>query len=336
MPQPSWQAFQKELEISEGQALVVLPVVYYFFAWGIYEATAWLSWLTIPVAIAVALLLVAVILTALSELSLHVKRADTATQTLRAASQGRIELKGTLLPVDGKALTSPLYGIPCVSYDAGFTAVRRTTGKTTADTTGRVALREKVVADAVLLSDGVDEAFLPLNDVHRYHTQVELDRCDAPTDLLRADLRDQIGHDQIGRDGWRVAARTETIIPCDKPVLVNAFFITLTTADSYLAAEAKHLGKPPPEPKALENSPKETLWRAYCQRRQEESGAAHPVTVNALLPNRGLTEIGIVRERDATWQNTVKVVGMAVVLAPATLYLFLRLTGIIGRWDPLF
>ncbi|KJS40013.1 MAG: hypothetical protein VR70_06395 [Rhodospirillaceae bacterium BRH_c57] len=323
MPQPSWQAFQKEAEIDESLAFVLMPVVYYFFAWGIYEVTAWLSWLTIPVALAVALLLVMLIAITISELSLHVKRADTATQTLRAAAQGRIELKGTLLPVGGEALTSPLYGIPCVSYDAEFTAVR--------GTTERVTLREKVFPAAVLLTDGVDEVFLPMDEKNRLNIEVELYRDDAPTGLLRADLREQ-----VGGTGWRFAARKEVVVPCGKPVLVNTFYQTLTTADSYLAAEAKHLGKPPPEPKTLEDSPKETLWRDYCQRRQEASGAAHPVVVNTLLPDRDLTDISIVRERDADWRNTVKIVSMALALVPGALYLFLRLTGIIDRWDPLF
>lgn len=323
MTDRAWEALRRPVDSTERMGFALLPIVYSFIAWGLVELAVWMPWLTVPLFLAAGFLLYVLGHIVVHQIGLHVRRADTATQTLRAASQGRIEVKGTLRPVTGTPLISPLYGIPCAAYTAEFTAVR--------SRQERVTLKEEVFPEAVLLSDGDAEAFLPLEEIHRFHTEVELSRPDAPLDWLRADLREQ-----IDGPGWQVVQRAETLIPCDKVMQVNAVFHTQSTADSYLDAEARHLGKAPPPPETREHHPTETLWREYCRRREADAGGDHPVAVDALLSISLMKGIGIVRARDANVRDTAKTIGMALVFLPGALYLFLRLALEIHDWTPLF
>ncbi|MGC2856187.1 hypothetical protein ACM64Y_12000 [Novispirillum sp. DQ9] len=319
-----WRTLLRKKERSEvvmGYA-TVMPVSG-AVAWGLWALAGWLEWLYWPVLILAGFTFHVFIAVAVNALRMQVKRADTATQTLRAASQGRIELIGTVRPIEG-TLVSPLYGVPCVAFNAWFSA-RDASGEL-------VTAREKVLPAAVLLTDGDREAFLPVHEADEVAMRVELAQLDASRELLRQDIREELG------DGGKISARLEEVVPADKPMQVNGVFRTLSSGDSYRTVVNAHVGLIPPTEEELEKDAVEQAWRRFCRRREAEAGGAGPVPVpvDAILPVTHFKGIGIVRVADADWRLAADVVANMVMFAVPFGYLLLRLLDLTGPLPLLF
>lgn len=298
----------------------IIPVVCGMLAWGLWALTEWWALLYWPVVILAGLLLFISISLVATELLMQVKRADTATQTLRAASQGRIEVIGTVRPIEAP-LVSPLYGVPCVAFNAWFR------GK---DASGQlVEVREKTLPDAVVLTDGVTEAFLPIGAPHETAIRAALARLDAPHDWLRQDIREALGEDGT------ILIRTEEVIPCDKPLQVNGVFRTLSSRDSYRTIVNAHVDFPPPLPENLAKDAVELAWKAFCQRCEAAAGGKE-VPVDAILPVTHIKGIGIVRVKDADWRYALDSIATTILIEAPFAYLFARLLDVVEPLPLLF
>lgn len=327
-PPRHWRTLLRKktrLEVVLGHALI--PPLGGVVAWGLWGLAGWWEWLYWPVLILAGFTFHVFLAVAVNALRMQVKRTDTATQTLRAASQGRIEVIGTVRPIEG-TLVSPLYGVPCVAFKAWFTAL---------DAKGElVSVRDKVLPAAVLLTDGLREAFLPVHQADEVSMRVELTQLDAPRDLLRQDIREALG------EGGTISERLEDVIPTDKPMQVNGVFRTLSSGDSYRTVVNAHVGLHPPTAEDLEKDAVEQVWRTYCRRREAEAeagGAAPvpgPVPVDAILPVTHFKGIGIVRVADADWRHAADVVFNMALFAVPFGYLLLRLLDLTGPLPLLF
>jgi len=326
-PPPAWKKFQTQTPLW-GYILVyaLAPVVYFLIAWGVYAIGSLdrrLYWVVMPTLGVFVFLCIGVIFVAIR---FHIKRTDTATQTLRSASQGRVELIGTLKPLD-EPVVSPLYGISCVAWWFTLMATPRQWPEGQSRPAD-LSIRESHMPAAVLLTDGENDAFLPFDNMFRDDTQVMLNKLDAPHDLMRQDLRILTQEEE-----WKITHRSEDLIPCDKPLQLNCVFRTLSSRDSYLEACYDQTNFLPPTPQELENSPLEQAWRAYCACREaaaeKQSGIGGPMRVDAILPITSLKPISLVRPVDAGGMAAWRIIhSMVLALLPAV-YALLRLSDII-------
>lgn len=296
---------------------VVVPLVFGLLCWAGWALVGWLAWLHWPVVVVNAVLLGLFLSVVFNTARMQVKRVDTATQTLRAASQGQIEVIGTISPI-GALRASPLYGVPCVAFKSWLTAYPAT-GKP-------FRLEETWLPPAVILTDGSREAFLPVHAGDEPDMHAVLHTPQAPRDLLREDVRENVGSD------WRITERREHVIPPDAPMQVNAVFRTVSSHDSYRATVNAHVGLPPPTAEALETCPVEAAWRTYCRHRETIAGTAGPVAVDAFLPVTLYKDIGIVRVADSRWLYALDQMVTVLLASLPLFYLLLRLLGVI---DPL-
>lgn len=300
----AWERLKKRNEGELVWGLLLSPIVYVLLVVGILELVDWAGWLRWPVAILLGLLVLMIAAVLVEQVRVHAKRTDTATQSIRSASQGRIELVGTLKPVGGEVL-SPLYGVPCVSWVAKLTA--------TAEARPAVRFSDSMNPAAVLLTDGEGaEVFLPFPNDSVPAMEIEIERPDEPISLLREDLRRQ-------SDGTTIAQRFESLVPCGKPMQANAVFRTLSSADSYLKAVCAHRKQPEPAERDLQEDKVEQAWRSYCRHREEVAGAV-PVPVDVLLPLGEIGGVRVVRQTFASWRETATIVYLAVTLGVACVF----------------
>ncbi|KJS36941.1 MAG: hypothetical protein VR70_13350 [Rhodospirillaceae bacterium BRH_c57] len=305
---------------------VFLPVSMALIAWGLFALVDWLPILRIPMIVLVAIIILLTIQITNNQVQIQIKRADTATQTLRAASQGKIELVGTVRPID-KPLFSPVYGVSCVSYRSSI-AFRPANPAPDGEP---IFYSDSHWPAAVLLTDGRHDMFMPFSDVGKSSMEVMLQQADAPLEWLRADLRERLA----GND-WTVTLRDEHVIPSDKPLKVNAVLRTLTSRDSYLETRARHLDLLPPQPEDLETDEIELAWRAHCNRREEAAGTGEAVPVDALLPLSVVKVLPYACVADADWRQTTLHLVFNAVVGAASAYLIARLLGATGPWAVLF
>lgn len=337
-PPPAWEAFRHQFPLwGDIVGYILAPVVFILMAWGGYAVGSWgglaywIVMLTVGGFVFICLLVIA------TEIRFHIKRSDTATQTLRAASQGRVELIGTIRPLDGPVI-SPLYGVSCAAFWSRIIAKPRQWPE--GWPAGRakpadVYMQDKYVPAAVLLTDGKAEAFVPYSDTFRGDSDVRLDKLDAPHDLLREDVRASVAEGE-----WEITHRTEYVIPCDTPLQLNGLFRTLSSRDSYLEVVNKHTDILPPTPEQLETSPLEQAWRAYCARREaaamENGGSTEAAPVDAILPITNYKRISLVRPADAGGWAAWRTIHIMVMFIVPSVYVLLRLPDLIEPLPFLF
>lgn len=330
-----WRAMMRPPSLKDALAnLILIPPLFLPVAWGLYALVDWLPGLYWAVVIAVGCVLLLFFGALSVELATHIKRRDTATQTLRAASQGRIEVIGTLRRT-ADHLVSPLYGVDCIGYSARFDA-RPVPPPGTATTTGGkrrdvILFSESSFPPAVLMVDGPAEAFLSFEGVHRHGTEIELLHPEAPRDLLRADIRDRL----VDGD-WTITLRQEALIPTDMPIQLNGVFRTLSSQDSYLEAVRKQTGLRAPTKEELDASPVEQAWRTYCARREDAAGTSGPVPVDAVVPITDFKRHALVRVTDAGGRASAKIAAILVLMLLPFLYLALRLLDVMKPLPLLF
>lgn len=330
-----WEDLRREDSmILKSLAYPAVPLVILPLPWLMHAVAGWATWLYwTMVVVAVGMLLISVGVIR-QEIRFHIKRRDTATQTLRAASQGRIEVIGTLRTIDGPPLISPLYGIPCVAYWSCFIAESKTK-TSSAKKPDPIHVTAKQPPPAVLLGDGAAEVFVPFKDSFRVDTEVPLDQTTAPATLLRPDLQAS-----LAAGDWTITVRREDVVPVDKPVQVNGLFRTLTSRDSYTTVVAAHTNLLPPTTEQLESDPVEQAWRTYCARREAEAGQSGPesapVPVNAILPITHFTAYSMVRVSDAGGWATARMSFVLVLMSLPFAYLLARLMGWLEPLWPLF
>lgn len=301
-----WERLEKKSN-DELLGHLMSPPFYGFIAWGIYELVDWASWLHWPVVIMLILMLMAFVAIPFYELKVQAIRADTATQKLRSASQGRIELVGTLLPLEGEIL-SPLYSVPCVAWRSTFTAWPERRQGEPRPLKPPIDFKDSHVPAAVLLSDGEASAFIPLYENQSALLEVEIDSLDEPKALLRNDLRQPL---EAGR--LTIGSRNESVIPCGKPMQVNATLATLSSDQSYQQAVRRRQNLPEFTPEELEKDPVENAWRSYCLSREEAGGTPGiPVQVDAIVPtaDNGIIELSSVRR--SGWRDTFAIIWLSI------------------------
>lgn len=289
-------------------------------AWAIHAVVLWQDFLRGPVALIVLGFNVLLVLVVIMTIRTEIKRRDTATQSIRAASQGRIELVGMVRAV-GEPLVSPLYGVKCIAYRSVFRADSEISfkdaikGKPTPDP---VTFSEEVFQPAFLLTDGKAEVFVPLERGNFSSTEILLDKDDEPLDTIRSDVAAHL------QPRMTVTSRGENVIPVGKLVMVNGVFRTLSSEDSYQRVSARHREIMEPSDEGLAHDPVEQAWLAHCRRKAAEAGGG-VVQIDVVLPITHFLGLPVVRATEPSWRTAVKdVATMLVVLIPGA-YLAARL-----------
>jgi len=252
-----------------------------------------LRWATGVLAIGVVVMCVVPLVT---RLRVEIKRADTATQTIRAASQGRIELVGRVAAI-GEPAGSPLFDVPAVSWWSSLDcfvdvpAVRAAPdGRQDLSGVTFTETRER----SFLLSDGDRAVFVPFDLRHRFDASEQLADIEAPFELLRRDILDRIA-------GRPVHARTreETVVPIGMAVQANGVLRTFLSSDPYMPEYARRTGAKPPTEAELGRHPIEADWREFC-RAEEARRGGDPVPVDALLPLSARKRVPVTRHVHAS------------------------------------
>lgn len=289
-------------------------------AWGIHELVLWQEFLRGPVALVLMAFNAFLVLIVVMTIRTEAKRRDTATQTIRSASQGKIELVGMVEAVE-EPLVSPLYGVECIAYRSGFQAVPEVSlkealaGKTSLDA---VTFSEEVFAPAFLLTDGRAEVFVPFERHNFGSTEVLLVAEDEPHDTIRADVAERL------RPSMTITSRDENVVPVGKQVMVNGVFRTLSSEDSYVRVAARHREIMEPSDEELARDPVEQAWIAYCHHKAADAGGA-VVPVDALLPVTHFIGLPVVRATEPSWRDAVKQTAIMLVVLIPGLYLAARL-----------
>lgn len=311
----AWERLRKRNEAELVWGVVFSPFIYFLLGLGILELVEWAGWLRWPMIILLVLLLLVLMIGVVQQVRVHVKRADTATQSIRAASQGRIELIGTLKPIEGEVI-SPLYAVPCVSWVSKLSAAAELRPAEKIADRPVVRFSDSLSPPAVLLTDGEGaEVFLPFLDENVQGMEIEIERPDEPRSLLREDLRKQ-----MEMRTFVIGTRFESLVPCGKPMQANAVFSTLSSTDSYFKAVQARRKLPEPSEEQLLEDKVEQAWRRYCRAREEKAGAA-PVPVNALLPLDEIGGVRVVRQSFASWRETALVISMMLILGAASVFM---------------
>ncbi len=294
--QMEWERLEKKSS-DMAVGLLLSPPFYALVAWGIFELVEWATWLYWPVLVVLVVMLMAFVAMPIYQIKLHATRADTAPQKLRSASQGRIELVGTLLPLEGEIL-SPLYSVPCVAWRSRFTAWAEQRHGQPRPVAPAIDFKESDLPAAVLLSDGEASAFIPLYKSATGLLEVEIDARDEPKELLRMDLRQPV---EAGR--LNIGDRSEVVIPCGKRMQVNATLITLSSDQSYQQAVRRRLNLPELTPDALEKDAIENAWLSHCRGKEEAAGT--PVQVDAIVPTSHVGDLHLAAVRYVGWRETL-------------------------------
>lgn len=311
----AWERLRKRNESDLVMGVLLSPFAYFLLGLGILALVEWAGWLRWPMIILLGVLFLAAMTGFVQQVRVHMKRADTATQSIRAASQGRIELIGTLKSLEGEVI-SPLYAVPCVSWLSRLSASAELLPSEKIADRPVVRFSESMSPPAVLLTDGEGaEVFLPFLDENVQGMEIEIDRPDEPRSLLREDLRKQ-----MEMRTFVIGKRLESLVPCGKLMQANAVLSTLSSTDSYLRAVHARRKLPEPSEEQLRDDKVEQAWRRYCRAREEKAGAA-PVPVNALLPLDEIGGVRIVRQTFASWRETAFIIGMMVMLGAACAFM---------------
>lgn len=327
-------------DLQQGHSLAFDLLVYcglsagfMLLAWGVHALVTWQDALRWPVVIGVLMFDALLVLAVVTIIRAEVKRRDTGTQSIRSASQGRIELVGMVQAV-GEPMISPLYGVPCVAYRSSFEAFKPETapvgdagkGKAAADP---LSFFEEMAAPAFLLTDGIREVFVPLEAFHLSGVEIVLNKDDEPLDTLRPDVAERLLPDMT------ITNRDEDVVPIGKLVMANGVFRTFSSGDSYTRAAARHRGIEEPSDEALAGDPVETRWRAHCRRKEAAAGSS-PVRVDALLPVSHFLGLPVVRANEPSWREAVKQTAMMLVVLVPGLYLAVRLLDVMSPLPLLF
>lgn len=273
-----------------------------------------LRWPAGALAVGVVVLCVVPVVT---RLRVEIKRADTATQTIRAASQGRIELVGRVAAI-GEPVGSPLFDVPAVSWWSSLDAfVDVRAARAAAD--GAPDLKGVIFTEtrerSFLVSDGDRAVFVPFDVRHRFDVSEQLADLEAPFELLRRDILDRIAGRPV-----HARKREETVVPIGMRVQTNGVLRTFLSSDPYLPEYARRTGAKAPTEAELERHPVEADWREFCRGEERRRGGG-PVPVDALLPLSARKRVPATRHvLNSRGDAALFVLGcVAVVIPPSAL-----------------
>ncbi len=290
---------------------------------------AWLFWPAVGtlgiMAMLFAMALVAVI-------TLQWKRWDTATQSVRGASQGRIELVGRC-QAPGEPLISPLFGIPCVDYRSRMVCMpnaaqaeeagvvpeevvpKETSGGGEAGTTaeyggtaksGQLVWREQKSLDALLLDDEGYRVFVPIvrrDDLTEIAVKL---RATPPLEQLRSDVRQFLSEKRA-----TLVSCHEVVVPVDRLIQANAVFKTLNSDDDYVSAHQRRLGHSDDEFTRARLKPVEDAWKRYASE-QEAAAGGERIRLDTLLPLSSLKGIALTAKPYDLFKFTSDVVVLSI------------------------
>lgn len=294
----------------------------------LYYSVQVLSWLLWPVIVLAILWLLGVLQSVISGWKNHVKQLDTATSTIRGASQGSIEIIGRVKAIEGQALLSPMYQIPCVHYQVSV---------------GRAEIKgifinnaffQERASRALLINDGTGEVFTP-SFANTFNDQLlrRIEGAKLPPHL-REHIRSVPEFQSISLPRG-MCNLSESLMPVGVMVQANAILLTLKASDSYIRAWARLGNDLEIMLSASQRDQIESEWRTYadtCVAHANANNKPAPL-LNVLVPANGRTSFTLTyrpRTRKRFWMSTE---GFQLVMSIAPVILILVLFGWISPED---
>lgn len=295
---------------------------------------AWLSWLFWPVVILLGSSIFMIVWLVYLEIKIQLKRMDTATQSIRSASQGRIELVGRVQALD-KPLVSPLFAIPCIEYRATLVTAPAANGqaedkKLPTDETVKASndakespfrWRDTKSQNAFLLCDEGHQVFVPLmhKDSGRYF-DVDL-QGKPPQEQFRDDVKKFL--EQNKRE---VVYCRERLVPVGRLIQANAVFKTLNSNDDYVR-QYQRQAKLSTSEHELESLKFITdVWRRHAD--SQESTAGGPTRLDVLLPLSAMKGIPLTARPYGLFQKVVDLLGAALLIVAVSVYFLMTWFGL--------
>ncbi len=294
-------------------------------AYYLVQALPWLFW---PVVILAALWLFAALLLIIDGWRNYLARTDTATSTIRGASQGAIEIVGRVKAIEGQTLVSPINQIPCVHYRASVSCP--SINKIVVNN----AFFQEQAGRALLIDDGTGEAFAP-SFANTFNDQL-LNRFEASK--LPRHLHDRIrsNPDYQGITLPRGSCNLdESLMPVGITAQVNAILVTIKASDSYIGAWTR-LGNDleillsPSQRDRID-----TEWRAYADTFLAQADAKNKPAplLNALVPFTGTTSFTLTYRPKTKTRFVMGNLGFQLIMSIAPTVLILMLFGWISHKD---
>jgi len=275
-------------------------------SFGLFWLTLKVSWMFWPVVVLLLLLLLMVVLFVQSSRASARRRRDTAATTIKAASQGAVELTGHLKAIQGLQLFSETFNMPC--FHLWGTASHRRHKRLGGQFTQK---------RSCLLDDGTGEVFIAADALDIFHGVASGKKIVNPISqqyMTEANVKQPGPYTVI-----------EQLVPAQVPVRANGAFLTIRADESYLKAQARYHREPMPSDEKLQNSLVERHWRQYAD--QAITAAAPSVDTPRLhvLVRPTPHELIYLSSRDLQGNDAKAVSGAALFLWPTPILLALAL-----------
>lgn len=259
--------------------ILVLALLILAGLWKLMEAAPVLAWVIHPL---LWLLILGRLREIVNSKKIVFRRRDTATQTIRAASQGRAEVVGRITLID--------------QCNMDLLADDR---------------KNKTLTPFVIVDRSGDEAFV-VGDVAD-------GICDRFTDiasLLNTHAWHQAVEDELA--GMSMA-RKKLVGPLAQ---VNGVFVTVSSRDSLADTIARHSNfSLPAGAESWNQHAAEKRWTVWTARKEREAGG-EPVQVNVILPFQDIRAVGLTLGPPGSFGPALKemVLKLALLIIPIALF----------------